>query len=144
LGHIQGREALVGVPSQHREATMCAGVGGGERLAEGPDGWPRRRGVGPSLLCCGRFVLFRLWHEHDLRVDLVGVRLRLELDVEDAAEQLGGQIVEAHLVLGDLVHGRLHLLDVSLREVVDEVAVARDVDERAGAGAPELGVERIR
>jgi hypothetical protein len=33
----------------------------------------------------------------------------LELDVEDAAEQLGGQIVEAHLVLGDLVHGRLHL-----------------------------------
>jgi hypothetical protein len=55
----QGREALVGVPSQHREATMCAGVGGGERLAEGPDGWPRRRGVGPSLLCCGRFVLLR-------------------------------------------------------------------------------------
>ena len=33
----------------------------------------------------------------------------LELDVEDAAEQLGGQIVEAHLVAGDLVHGGLHL-----------------------------------
>jgi hypothetical protein len=91
-----------------------------------------------------------LRHEHDLRVDLVGLRLRLlklgehvsiqteiaphiekrraryriggkiggkhsgrrrnlELDVEHAAEQLGGQIVEAHLVSGDLVHGRLHL-----------------------------------
>jgi hypothetical protein len=33
----------------------------------------------------------------------------LELDVDDAAEQLGGQIVEAHLVAGDLVHGGLHL-----------------------------------
>jgi hypothetical protein len=39
----------------------------------------------------------------------MGRRANLELDVEDAAEQLGGQVVEAHLVLGDLVHGRLHL-----------------------------------
>lgn len=74
--------------------------------------------------------------EHDLRVDLVGVGLRLELDVDDAAEQLGRQIVEAHLVVGDLVHGGLHLLDVALREVEDEVADARDGDERAGAGVP--------
>jgi hypothetical protein len=39
----QGREALVSVSAQHREATVCAGVRGGERLAEGPDCWPRRR-----------------------------------------------------------------------------------------------------
>jgi hypothetical protein len=36
-----------------------------------------------------------------------------------------------------------YLLDVSLGEVEDEVPEARDVDERAGAGAPELRVERI-
>ena len=102
----------------------------------------------------------------------------LELDVDDAAKQLGRQIVEAHLVAGDLVHGGLHLetptkkntarttefsartegeaesrageeelsgylLDVSLREVEDEVPYARDGDERAGAGVPELVEERI-
>ena len=38
-----------------------------------------------------------------------GKRRNLELDVEHSAEQLGGQIVDAHLVSGDLVHGRLHL-----------------------------------
>ena len=35
------------------------------------------------------------------------------------------------------------LLDVALREVEDEVPDARDGDERAGAGVPELVVERI-
>jgi hypothetical protein len=30
----QGREALVSVAAQDREAAVCAGVGGGERLAE--------------------------------------------------------------------------------------------------------------
>jgi hypothetical protein len=131
------------VAAQHREATVCAGVGRGESLAEGPDGWPRRGGRPRTRLLSRRLVLLGLRHEHDLRVDLVGLRLRLELDVEHAAEQLGGQIVEAHLVSGDLVHGRLHLLDVALREVEDEVTGARDGDERAGAGAPELRVERI-
>jgi hypothetical protein len=138
------------VAAQHREATVCAGVGRGESLAEGPDGWPRRGGRPRTRLLSRRLVLLGLRHEHDLRVDLVGLRLRLlklgehvsiqteiapriekrraryriggkiggkhsgrrrnlELDVEHAAEQLGGQIVEAHLVSGDLVHGRLHL-----------------------------------
>jgi hypothetical protein len=132
------------VAAQDREAAMRAGVRRSQRLAEGPHDRPRRRGA-----CCrarlvrGSDILFGLWHKHDLRVDLVGVRLRLELDVDDAAEQLGGQIVEAHLVAGDLVHGGLHLLDVSLREVEDEVPDARDGDERAGAGVPELVEERI-
>jgi hypothetical protein len=36
-----------------------------------------------------------------------------------------------------------YLLDVSLGEVEDEVADAGDGDERAGAGAPELRVQRI-
>jgi len=42
-------------------------------------------------------------------VNTAGRGGNLKLDVEHAAEQLGGQIVEAHLVPGDLVHGRLHL-----------------------------------
>jgi len=37
----------------------------------------------------------------------------------------------------------VYLLDVSLGKVEDEVADARDGDERAGAGAPELRVQRI-
>jgi len=37
----------------------------------------------------------------------------------------------------------VYLLDVSLREVEDEVADTGDGDERAGAGAPELRVQRI-
>jgi hypothetical protein len=36
-----------------------------------------------------------------------------------------------------------YLLDVSLREVEDEVPDARDGDERAGAGVPELVEEGI-
>ena len=37
----------------------------------------------------------------------------------------------------------MYLLDVSLGEVEDEVADAGDGDERTGAGAPELRVQRI-
>jgi hypothetical protein len=39
--------------------------------------------------------------------------------------------------------GSGYLLDVSLREVEDEVPDARDGDERAGAGVPELVEEGI-
>jgi hypothetical protein len=97
------------VAAQHREAAVCAGVGGGERLAEGPDCWPRRRSGRRTRLLSRHIGLLHertsrarasenllvpreifpkhvpselggylgLWHEHDLRVDLVGVRLRL-------------------------------------------------------------------
>jgi len=89
---------------------VCASVGGGEHLAEGPDCWPRRHSGRRTRLLSRHIGLLHertnrarasenlrvpreifpihvpselggylgLWHEHDLRVDLVGVRLRLE------------------------------------------------------------------
>jgi hypothetical protein len=49
----------------------------------------------------------------------------LELDVDDAAEQLGGQIVEAHLVAGDLVHGGLHLEIRQNKKHIESVRIWR-------------------
>jgi hypothetical protein len=40
-GHIQWREALVGMPSEHGEPAMGAGVGWGQDLAEGVHHRPR-------------------------------------------------------------------------------------------------------
>lgn len=51
----QGREALVSMSAENGEAAVCAGVGGGERLAEGPDCWPRRRS-GPRTRLLSRHI----------------------------------------------------------------------------------------
>jgi hypothetical protein len=79
LGHIQGREALISVAAEYREAAVRAGVRRGERLAEGPHRRPCLHRAGRrSRLLHRHLILLGLRHEHDLRVDLVGVLLRLQ------------------------------------------------------------------
>lgn len=114
----QGREALISVAAEYREAAVRAGVRRGERLAEGPHRRPclHRAGRRSRLLHrhlillqeqtekeikqsqtekeikqlhrddknyssseeFTREIYLGLRHEHDLRVDLVGVLLRLQ------------------------------------------------------------------
>jgi hypothetical protein len=56
--------------------------------------------------------------------------LHLELYVYDAAEQLVGQIVEAHLVAGNLVHEGLHL-KTTKKEMLEEQRTEAEQPPRA-------------
>lgn len=96
-GHVQRREALVGVAPEHGEAAMGTGVGRRQDLGEGVDHGPadlRQRWVGRR----GQIFLVLFREQGDLRVDLLRLHLGLELDVDDPAEDLVWHLEHLDLV----------------------------------------------
>lgn len=147
LAVVQRGEAVLGGTARHGEAAVGAGVGGGERLAEHVR-HPREALLDGLAVLAAAPVLSGLAHppdhllvlgeQRELRVHLVCGRVRMERDVEDAAEDVGRHG-------GGCVRGRgrvAEVVEVALREVDDDAALARHGRDGPRAGVPQLEAHR--
>uniref|UniRef100_A0A0A9G6Q9 Uncharacterized protein n=1 Tax=Arundo donax TaxID=35708 RepID=A0A0A9G6Q9_ARUDO len=98
------------------------------------------------ILCCCRGILISLLirEQSELGIHLFSILFSLQFDVHELAWYLPWQIVERRpLLLGELVRGRLDLLDVALREVVDLLPERRHAGERTRTRLPQLHEQRV-
>jgi hypothetical protein len=87
-------------------------------------------------ISAGGFSLIGLWLQHNLSINFIRISFSPKFYIDHLAQDLRWQIKQRHVLVKLLICRRLELFHMTLRKVVDPLALARHGDQRPGTSMP--------